>query len=247
MNSIYDPIITSIKASAIGANNNVISAFKSGDTDDADSGSLNFPTSFTNDSGINERPWWRGFWGEYYQYYTVLGCEWEFVIRNARGGTRPCLVAWEYDNYNGASATGNILPDMDISKLMGQKGINYQTIPPSSIDKIDQYETIKGTWHPGMAKRNIQNDADYKTWTAQGSAPTLVESLHMRFYPHPLTGIAVNASAGSGVHHCNVQLRVKYLVQWKDLEESARYPYSTGQTALQTNIPTDVLPTYAQT
>ena len=47
------------------------------------SGGVRFPVEFTDNTTIvNERPQWREFWAKLYDYYTVLGCEYEIHMFN---------------------------------------------------------------------------------------------------------------------------------------------------------------------
>lgn len=179
-------------------------------------------------ANTEEASWWE-YWKRLYEYYTVLGCEYEIVINNPGNveGTEG-LVGWDYNSYSATSgASGNITPQQERLAVMKQyKGLKWRTIPIASDDSGKSSTTmIKGRYMPGMARRNIQNDGDVKTWhktngTGDAEPPSLREFLTLYFYRHELA-YAAPASKIIGV---NMQITLKYIVQFKDLFRNARYP-----------------------
>ena len=63
---------------------------------------VTYPRQFTAaTTQATEKPAWRDFWGSLYDYYTVLGCEYEITIHNPN--TEPgadMLVIQQYDTYS---------------------------------------------------------------------------------------------------------------------------------------------------
>ena len=127
-----------------------------------------------------------------------------FVI----GITFPVLVA----------VSEYVMPITNIAEIMAYKHVKFHTIENSLSNGKNAYTIIKGTYKPGQAKRNITNDGDVKTWTATGTTlPNLKEILTLNFVKHPLCHKADAVG-------CNIQIRLKYIVQYKDLKQQARYP-----------------------
>lgn len=156
-----------------------------------------------------ERPQWRDYYAKIYDYYTVLGCEYEIIMynplqmRHVKPWTLPtttstsapavtylvdngayctdCVAAIEYDTYSAtATTTGNVMPVASYADTRAFKNIRWEVI------KGGQKAVIRGHYKPGDAKRNIVNDGDVKTWTATGSAPpTLTEILNVSFFQDP--------------------------------------------------------------
>ena len=68
-----------------------------------------------------------------------------------------------------------------------------------------------------------------KTWIKTNlgvtgpDAPTLKEYLTFYFYRHPLS-FSNQVVGTSNTQGCNVQITLKYVVQFKDLRVEARYP-----------------------
>lgn len=230
------------------------------------SGGVRFPVEFTDNSTIvNERPQWREFWAKLYDYYTVLGCEYEIHMFNPISVKKVQLmivpektistvvypaqivpvdtgffnsdvvVATQFDTYSDtATSTGNVMPTTALyEEVRAFKDIKWTHVGGG------QRAVIKGTYKPGQAKRNIVNDGDVKTWTATGATlPNLKEILTLNLFCDPFfnarqpdaygTTASIEPSATGtalkGALHFEVKL--KYIVQFKDLKLMARYPHS---------------------
>lgn len=217
MTGIYDPgsAITWGGALTVAGNTgdaainpNILSVYNSQPTIN------NFPRASNTASAT--APAGRQFWDNIYEYYTVLACHWELVATNLSsggyGGTGDAQVAWMY--------CGNTsVPDATVDQVKYWKNVQYrqiQSMIPGNMD--DNTQVIKGSYYPGMYKREVRDDTKAKTWIAKGSNPALQERLHFRFNqtyygvtPRERTAVAC-------------ALTLKYVVQWKDLAASYQYP-----------------------
>ena len=204
-------------------------------------GTYTFPLEHTAGASINDGPAWRDYWAEIYEKYAVIGCKYKIIIKNACLGNRAFLVAYEMDSYKNGS-TGNKMPDAPYANIVQFKGIKYKNVDPYSVDNTGNYTAIiEGTYKPGDVRRNIQNDGDVKLWydTASNQIPDFIESMHLRFYRDPLCN---GGTAGATPFFAaNVEINLDFIVQYKDLKEPARYPLTTGQTALTQSVPVDAL------
>lgn len=224
-----------------------------------------YPEEFgSNDSTAVERPAWRDYWSALYEYYTVLGCEWEVIITNplhlhqvvkveaAAAITGPPAVGAipaiyipvktdadlvcgvQYDSYSDtATSTGNVMPQTRYSEVRAFKNIKWYKIKDSGSTTV-----ISGRYKPGMVQRNIVNDGDVKTWTKTGAAlPNLKDILTLNFWADPLANSVGQIGANNGgiltgqSYGFNMEIKLKYIVQFKDLKLQARYPNTliTGQ------------------
>lgn len=213
-----------------------------------------FPSTAPPGPYLGERAAWFTYWAKLYEYYTVLGCEYEIHVNNPNttNGTG-VVMGWDYNAYSDtAGATGNKTPqDQPYHTMQQYKGIHWVNITDSSVNKQAEtggtnYQVVRGKYKPGMAHRNIQNDGDVKTWIATGAptasspaAPTLKELLTLYFYAHPWNHVpqTVGTSNTNGV---NVMVTVKFIVQFKDLYITARYPNNTT-TNIALTIEDDVI------
>lgn len=209
-------------------------------------GPATFPRTLATGANTTEKPFWVSYWKKLYQYYTVLGCEYKITIRAPQNvvGNSGLLVCLDQDSYsNTAGSTGNVTPDVTLAEFLAFRNVKkYRVVGENTTGQIQQtgIQVISGVIKPGQVKRNISNDGDVKTWTAtDGTLPTLKELLNIRFYRDGLDhGDMTSMGSQPGA---NVQVELKYLVQFKDLQEAARYPYTTNAATITNVLPTDVL------
>lgn len=237
MNSPYDMIVGAVAAGApasvpvagtvyswpMGTNGNL---------------ALNGYPETINNNLTTEAPYWRRYWEQYYEHYTVLGCEWKATVVNpvtTEGAS--VILAYNYDAYNDvATAVGNVTPDSNLSEMMSLKGVNFEIVPEKTGANNGKHTTtLRGRYKPGDAKRNIINDGDVKTWTrtnfndtapmSNGPVPALKEFLNIWCWRAPLSSIVSTGANSAGV---NIQMELKWIVQFKDLRGQARYPVTGG-------------------
>jgi hypothetical protein len=199
---------------------------------------VEFPQTTTAGLPNNERPAWRTFWQKLYQYYTVLGCEYELTFVNSRNQINSnVVIAYGFDTY-GASSSGNVFPTgKQMYQMEAWKGLNWKLLK-STGDSSGQGSTttIKGYYKPNQAHRNVNNDEDVKTWTAVGSNPSLTETLRVFIGRGCFNDCPWNT--------INIRCKMRYIVQYKDPVENITWPY-TGQTQVAMNVGNDILPTAA--
>lgn len=188
-----------------------------------------FPVTLTAGAQASERPQWRDWWAGLYTYYTVLGCKYRITVvnsGNARGAD--IEVAEYFDTYSDTQGTtGNITPATTYQETKAFKNIKWHVIRDGTSEaNVDANAAIiEGTYKPGQARRNIQNDGDVKTWTACGTTlPNLKEVLNLSFYKAGLNYASIANTCA------NVMIELDYIVQFKDLKEQARYPNSANDT-----------------
>lgn len=188
-----------------------------------------FPVTLTAGAQAAERPQWRDWWSGLYTYYTVLGCKYRVTVvnsGNARGAD--IEVAEYFDTYSDTQGTtGNITPACSYQETKAFKNIKWHVIRAGTSEaNVDANAAIiEGTYKPGQARRNIQNDGDVKTWTACGTTlPNLKEVLNLSFYKAGLNYATIANTCA------NVMIELDYIVQFKDLKEQARYPNSESPT-----------------
>lgn len=127
-----------------------------------------FPSTITSGTYVAESATWWEYYRKLYEYYTILGCEYEIIIdnNNSTRGTN-ILVGWDYNAYNTtAGASGNITPQNQALATMKQyKQIKWIPVYCRSTENNSAATVvIRGRYKPGQARRNINNDGDVKTW-----------------------------------------------------------------------------------
>lgn len=146
------------------------------------------------------------------------------------------VCAVQKDSYSDAQGiTGNVMPITNYSEIRAFKHIDWYPVEGGSK------KVIRGTYKPGQIKRNIVNDGDVKTWTStdvsggiSGAYPNLKDMLTLNFFQDPFfnargpdTYNASGTATATGAARtgcCNIEVNVKYIVQYKDLKQQARYP-----------------------
>jgi len=168
-----------------------------------------------------ERPAWRDYWASFYDYYTVLGCEYEIICEAPQSTVgNDAIIGVQFDTYSDtATSTGNVMPLSYYSDVKTFKNIQWHRVKGNNaVNQGNNKTVIKGVYKPGQAKRNITNDGDVKTWTATSTTlPNLKEILTLNFWKHPMNYSGVQTVL-------NMEINLKYLVQFKDLKQQGRYP-----------------------
>lgn len=245
LNSVYDFVMTSVAALAESAQPAAPGIYNRPVGPNGTGAYNSFPSTI-NDGTVVETPWWRNYWSQLYEYYTVLGCEYEIIIQCPQTSSgQQAMVGYTIDAYSTtATETGNITPSVGLAEAMSLKGMKFKVLESARAEDGNQdVKVIRGRYKPGMAKRNIVNDGDVKTWTktpldgstSQPWTPTLTEALNLYFWRGPFAHIQ-GGSAGDALYtSVNVQVGLKWIVQFKDLRDMARYPRTTpaGTTVTQ--------------
>lgn len=245
LNSVYDFVLTAVTSLAESAQPTP-GACHNRPIGPNGTGAFNtFPATINNGTVV-ETPWWRNYWSQLYEYYTVLGCEYEIIIQCPQTSSgHQAMVGYTIDAYSTtATETGNITPSVGLAEAMSLKGMNFKVLESARAEDGDNdVKVIRGRYKPGSAKRNIVNDGDVKTWTKtplNGSTsetwtPALTESLNLFFWRGPFAHVQGGSVGDQQFTSVNVQVGLKWIVQFKDLRDMARYPRTTpaGTTIVQ--------------
>jgi len=191
---------------------------------------------------------WQEYYTKLYKYYTVLGCEYEITIQNASQAGRNILGAYSMQSYSEDANTNVLKKGQKIEEVQAFKNINWFNIESTNYDSNSNAAYIlKGRYVPGAVQRDVENDGDVKTWKLTdntGSGTNYNEILQIHLWRHPLSSLeSVWATQPDGLPkvvsapphtldeatrttQANIQIRLKYLVQFKQLKDTARFPTS---------------------
>lgn len=231
LTSMLDPILTNLTPATAGAvyTAGVYDAPMNTQTSGSFSNPLRvFPSSAT------DRSQWRAYYHKMYQYYAVLGVEWEITMYNPQLN-RNCDIVWAttVDTYSAQSNT-NVHPDTTMREMEMWPDVRWGVVRSDNTGASEfSTRTIKGYYKPGMVKQNVENDEDIKTWTKVAAQPSLTEV--MNFYVGKSWLNDVSVSTG-----LNCRITLRQIVQYKDLNVQFRWP-ATGQTAVTLTAPADIL------
>lgn len=197
-------------------------------------------------------PWYSDYYKKLYKYYTVLNTEYEIVAKTSRHLDKGVLLAYSIQT-QGTGNDDNALPDnLHFQSCLAQKAMKYKLVPDGR-DEDHRASVIYGNYKPGQAKKDVSNDGDVKLWTRTNDAPpeskipNYQEYLHILPYQDPLSTAIQETQEDASVtgYGVNFQVRLKYTVQYKQLNASARYPtMEATQTAFTTTFPQDFTANY---
>jgi hypothetical protein len=183
---------------------------------------IGYPTTMDTTGNASEKPAWRDYWAAFYDFYTVIGCEYKIIVNNpieAKGGGAVIGVQMDSFSDTAGGGSGNVMPIANYCDTIAFKGMRWYKVEClNDAFKGNSTQVIFGKYKPGSIKRNIVNDGDVKTWTATGATlPNLKEILTINVWKDPMG--TLNANTG-----LNMEVQLKYIVQYKDLKLQARYP-----------------------
>nr|QTZ83151.1 MAG: capsid protein [Emberiza pusilla parvo-like hybrid virus] len=175
---------------------------------------------------------WRTWYTKMYNYYHVMGVEWELTVQNASATPSGGIAVVNYiDTFSANNAT-QVHPTTATISQMEQWPDTTVTYIDSTGDSTNDgvSRTIRGYYYPQKVRQNVENDEDVDTWTATSATPALTEQMAFKFFP------AWNATT---YVRANCRLKMRFIVQFKDLAPVYRWP--AGQTAIALNAPADIL------
>lgn len=196
----------------------------------ADGVGVQWPTGTSvNTDGLQ----WRNWFHKMYQYYHVLGCEYEITMMNpVMGNNFGALVGTYIDTFSNENATNVHPTNVPLWRMEQWPDVEWKQVPstPDGVSTQENIRTIRGRYWPQKVKQNVENDEDIKTWTKVGSIPSLNENLTIQLFCDPFSDASYAV--------VNFQIRVRYIVQYKDLYPAFRWPAT--QTAIAVTAPDDI-------
>lgn len=190
-------------------------------------------------STTSPNPWYRSYWEKLYMYYTVLNCNYEITMYNASNGD----VTMGHTIRTQGNASNTVIPNnMLYLDAQGMKNLQWQNIPGFANETTsgqNRYQVLSGNYKPGSAKKDVSNDGDTKLWTANTQSTQYKEQLQLNFWRNPLfarTNGTATVNANPDAHNVNIQIRLKYTVQYKQLVQGISYP-TQGATSTVLYLP----------
>lgn len=178
----------------------------------------------TADGSINT-PKMRGYWSAFYQYWTVLKCEWRVVARNVSTSLTNEICMYTY--IHGAQFP----PEVDDNGTVVLHDFRkrhphcnaYRLKSVATAQRNNDFENTvvaSGTFIPGQTfVHEVGEDEQKQTWHTIAEVPPTCEYLTLMFQSSPH---ATTAEAGSYVY----DIHLHYTAQWKDLKH--QFQYLTG-------------------
>lgn len=176
---------------------------------------------------------WIDWFTQMYQYYHVMGVEWEITMFNPQLNAQTGVVMATYvDTYSSTNAT-NVHPSgATMEEIEQWPDVRWHQVVPYYGNSDGATRTVKGYYRPGQTRQNVENDEDLKTWTKVNATPSLAEIITFNFGKSMF-------NPNTSVHGLNCRIKWRFIVQFKDLNVPFRWP-ATGQTPVDLVAPTDI-------
>lgn len=208
-------------------------------------------TSATYSDGVANTPKMRGYWTQYYQYWTVLECKWTVRMRNTSNRPNSEVMAFFY--LHGAQwppqldQDGNIVdyhyrkrhPGCTVVPLKSRTesyaaltGFDIGTTTTTHYDDTNIYvnDVVQsGVWTPGSIPHEIIEDELMQTWQKVTEVPPTQELLTIIFQNSPRYGTSTSSSV-------YVEVELEYTVQMRDLKQQYQFVTKYGDHAAVNNF-----------
>lgn len=202
MESVYD---------IIKANGNTYSANPAVVADGQDSG----------DGAVIQRPYWREYWMQFYEYWTVLETRVKLNCWiTGTNGTRAAVMYWGYTGLQKVPLEyGNPavpLRERDYDRMKGFKKIFLRPNPDGSRHQFENSKQISFVYHRGDGVHEVAEDELVQTWIKGDNVPKEQNNLTIILTsPQNTNGLT------TGI---NIEIEIEYVVQMKDLKAIYQFP-----------------------
>ena len=197
----------------------------------------------TPDAGNNiQYPMWRDYYFNFYQYWTVVACEYRIKIYFdspvVNNGTQLACYFYHHGRdgppitvAGGAAAIPHYIRAQ-------HPNVSWQFVNPKEVLVRDaaadvehfghnantNYAEYRGIWRPGMTPHSVVEDEFQKIWVKPLEMPPQIEKLTIITQPGP-------EDKGTGDNKARtIDINLKYHVQFKDLKQ--KYHYVTQETTM---------------
>lgn len=206
-----------------------------------------FPTTLSSENDVSgadyaERPQWAQYFEKFYQFYTVLGVQYEFHFCNmGRRDMDSIKVLEKVDAYDRAQAKQSKQPITTMAEATRFPGQKWHLIHSdgSGATSTAGFTKLFGNYQRGSKKGPVMNDGLTSRWQRIGVLPPLAETLTLIFYPSAPSAATANAvNSYERYFHVNCEFTIKYIVQFKELQPQLKWPssYYTDEVEISTNV-----------
>jgi hypothetical protein len=192
-------------------------------TDRASTNATGFTARLNNNSrDTTAQVGWFDYYQELYQFYTVLGCEYDITIENLHHQNNIDAIIGLVESGSHkppmAATVGTVKGAVDVYQALAWKHVRWNRLNSGSGQR--NITKFKGVYRPGDHKREVIDDDNVKTWIPVNSSPSLKEDLSLMCYGHPQMAQATSVTTGAIL---NIYIQLKYIVQFKDLKDPLQF------------------------
>jgi len=209
---------------------------------------------YVENESVQRKARWFDYYAGMYNYYHVIGCQYNIFIENYTGeplwvytmfyndthpntgATNEDIQLWSGVKYkyldrrflpidaNGDVETGDIVNNENMQEDETGQGGTSFETTNNVANFGRSKAVFSGEYKPGQFTREIHLDSEVENWTAVSTNPSLPEKLLVRIKP---TNERTNTNfIGDGGDRLKYRIQVKlnYLVEFKELASALRYP-----------------------
>lgn len=198
---------------------------------------------------------WFDYYAGMYNYYHVIGCQYNVFIENLSGepiwvykmfynddlpngaATNEDIQLWQGVEYKyldrrylavtsgGLVETGEAGNNERHDEVMTEQAssVSYETGNHVGNDGVSK-TVFGGEYKAGDFRREIRLDSVVENWTAINTNPSLPEKILIRIKPVNERHNANNAGNAGDTLKYKIQVKLNYLVEFKELATALRYP-----------------------
>lgn len=187
------------------------------------------------DAGTKEKPMWRDYWGQFWEYWTVVECRWKvsgFITNDSND--HQMGIAYGYTGLQQPPIVSSGTTDITYGEYQRWKGFKVisarSSLAANQLNNMsgDNGFVISGVYHPGDGVHEVAEDELVETWIKGDNVPKEANNLWIRFFYMPLSDVATAITFAYSIE-------LEYVVQYKDQKAIWQFPH-VGVTSVATSL-----------
>lgn len=245
-------ISTTIPSSTTGTShsirlNSIIDVYTTTAPETSDNPTVLTQSETTDAAGSIDYPMYRDYWLTFYNYWTVVACEYRvrfYLISNLFDQRSQLAIYCYHHGKNGPplSASSNNIPHYIRSQHPNLRykflESNYAQVAAGGAtatttgvsNGLNNFVEFDGTWYPGMTPHEVVEDEQAQVWHKATELPPMAEKMTFITQPGPNNGATTAQLA------YRMEIMLKYHVQFKDLKHTFHYITQSTAVPAITNI-----------
>lgn len=248
----YDPSVNASSTTAISHSfrlNSIIDCYTTSTPLTGDGAPAN---QVIDANGSVDYPMYRNYWLTFYNYWTVVACEYRvrfnFVSGTFNQGSQLAIYCYHHGRSgppldNGGSPAAHIPHYLRAQhpgvswKFLQSQYANVTTSGGSAVsmvvqNQLNNYVEFQGTWYPGMTPHDVVEDEFQQTWHRGNEMPPTKEMMTFVCQAGP-NNTSTTAQLGY-----RMEAELQYHVQFKDLKQT--YAFISQTTAVPAITAADI-------
>lgn len=187
------------------------------------------------DGGTKEKPMWRDYWGQFWEYWTVVECRWKISGHVTNDSNDHQLgIAYGYTGLQQPPYVSSGSTDITYNEYQRWKGFKVisarSSVVSNQLNNLsgDNCYVISGVYHPGDGVHEVAEDELVETWIKGDNVPKEANNLWVRFFYMPQSDVSTSLTF-------TYSIELEYVVQYKDQKAIWQFPH-VGVTSVATSL-----------